>query len=71
MTKKKKKVSPTSRFNSVSFKVEETVVAIQPKSVPVNLAEEKARFLKTGLTPRFEVQDMSKVKDSLLKIHLL
>ncbi|RUS72668.1 hypothetical protein EGW08_019564 [Elysia chlorotica] len=63
MTKKKKKVSPTNKYSSVSFKVEETVVAIQPKSVPVNLAEEKARFLKTGLTPRFEVQDISKIAE--------
>ncbi|GFS14271.1 hypothetical protein ElyMa_004903400 [Elysia marginata] len=63
MTRKKKKISPANRFSSVSFKVEETVVAIQPKSVPVNLAEEKVRFLKTGLTPRFQVQDISKIAE--------
>lgn len=63
MTRKKKKVSPTNRYSSSLFKVEETVVAIQPKSVPVNLAEEKARFFKTGLTPRFEVQDISKIAE--------
>ncbi|GFO03518.1 importin subunit alpha-1-like [Plakobranchus ocellatus] len=64
MTKKKKKVSPlNSKYSAVSFKIEETVVTAQPKSVPVNLAEEKARFIKTGLTPRFQVQDPSKIEE--------
>lgn len=67
MTKKKKgqassKVLPyVPKYRGLTFKVEETVLTSHPVSVPINLAEEKAKFIRTGISPNFEVQDPSKV----------
>ncbi|XP_059170391.1 putative tyrosine carboxypeptidase MATCAP2 isoform X2 [Physella acuta] len=69
MTKKKKgqassKVLPyVPKYTGLTFKVEETVITSHPLSVPINLAEEKAKFIRTGISPNFEVQDPSKLTE--------
>ncbi|KAH9490906.1 hypothetical protein Btru_039747 [Bulinus truncatus] len=61
---KSTKVLPyVPKYKSLTFKVKETVLASQPSSVPVNLAEAKEKFIRTGLAPQFEVKDLSKLSE--------
>lgn len=63
---KKKKVFPEKKYHyqyqALTFQVGETVH--QPtKSMPSNLAEAKEKFLKSGKTPQFQIQDKSKLAE--------
>ncbi|CAL1540294.1 unnamed protein product, partial [Lymnaea stagnalis] len=69
MTKNKKVVGSSKvlpyvpKYRGLTFKVQETVLTSQSVSVPLNLAEEKAKFIRTGVAPQFEVKDPTKLSE--------
>ncbi|CAG5131548.1 unnamed protein product [Candidula unifasciata] len=55
------------KYQKLSFQVKETVLTSQPKCMPVNLAEEKEKFIYLGKTPQFKLQDPSKLHEAAEK----
>ncbi|KAK0052568.1 hypothetical protein Bpfe_017927 [Biomphalaria pfeifferi] len=62
-TKSTKVLPYVPKYKSLTFKVKETVLTSQPSSIPINLASEKEKFIRTGLAPHFEVKDQKKLTE--------